>query len=226
MSGVNASRVVLPIVAIDVARQRIVDTYGSSWLVRPGLLVTCRHCLPELPTGQVLAAARKNPRGSYDARELRNIQADPRGHDLATAFVDFDTEDQAWPLYPGVAEAGMQVWSYGYALPDFRVEGNGERTIQIYPRFLQGYVTRRFIGDPPTFPRAELDLSCPPGLSGAPIVYGGTDQVLGIVFGRTTVKVPDEDPAPLYHFGLAFDREILGGLLGPATEGRPLSELM
>jgi hypothetical protein len=69
-------------------------------------------------------------------------------------------------------------------------------------------------------------MHCPPGLSGAPLVFGGTDQVVGIVYGRTTTKVPDEDPAPIYHFGLAYDLEILAGLVGLATHGRPLSELM
>lgn len=226
MSGVNASRVVLPIVAVDSAVSGTLGVYGSSWLVRSGLLVTCWHCIPQLPEGQLLAVARKNAQGGYDPHLLHDVQRDPRGYDLATARVDLDAEDQEWPLYSGVAQTGMAVWSYGYPLTDFRVEPDGTRTYQIYPRFLQGYVTRRFVGDPPTHPKAELDMHCPPGLSGAPLVYGGTDQVLGIVYGRTTVKVPDEDPAPLYHFGLAYDREVIDGLVGPATGERALSEAM
>lgn len=226
MSGVNANRVVLPVIAVDTALSQTLGIYGSSWLARSGLLVTCWHCLPSLPDGQLLAVARKNARGGYDAHVLRDVQRDPRGFDLATARVDLGAEDQEWPLYEGVSQAGMAVWSYGYPLTDFRVEADGTRTHQMYPRFLQGYVTRRFLGDPPTHPKAELDMHCPPGLSGAPLVFGGTDQVLGLVYGRATVKVPDEDPAPLYHFGLAYDREILDGLIGPATDGRTFSEVM
>jgi hypothetical protein len=226
VTAVNPSRVILPVVLVDTAITRTLGIYGSSWLARSGLVVTCRHCIPDVPEGQRLAVTRKNSRGGYDAFPLSNVQPDPRGFDLVTASADLDAEDQAWPLYPELAQAGMAVWTYGYPLTDWRPETDGTRTFQMYPRYLQGYVTRRFIGDPPTHPRTELDMHCPPGISGAPLVYGGSDQVIGIIYGRTTVKVPDEDPAPLYHFGLAFDREILGGLVGSAARDRPLSEIM
>lgn len=226
MSGVNASRVILPVVAVDSAVSRTLGIYGTSWLARSGLIVSCAHCIPTLPEGQHLAVTRKNSRGGHDGHLLRDVQRDPRGFDLVTASVDLDAEDQEWPLYPELSQAGMPVWTFGYPLTDFRVEADGTRTYQTYPRYLQGYVTRRFVGDPPTHPKAEVDMHCPPGISGAPLVYGGSDQVIGIIYGRTTVKVPDEDPAPLYHFGLAYDREILEGLVGSATGHRPLSELM
>jgi hypothetical protein len=226
VGGVNASRVILPIIAVDDAASRTLGVYGSSWLARSGLLVTCAHCIPTLPPGQQLAVSRKNSSGGYDPFLLRDVQRDPRGFDLATARVDLDVEDQDWPLYPGLTQAGMDVWTFGYPLTDFRVESDGTRTHRIFPRYLKGYVTRRFLGDPSTHPRAELDMHCPPGISGAPLAYGGTDKVLGIIYGRTTVKVPDEEPAPLYHFGLAYDSEILGGLIGPATDGRAFSEVM
>jgi hypothetical protein len=226
VTGVNPSRVILPVVLVDAAMTRTLGIYGSSWLARSGLIVTCGHCIPGVPEGQRLAVTRKNSRGGHDAFALSNVEPDPRGFDLVTASVDLDAEDQEWPLYPELSQAGMAVWTYGYPLTDWRPEPDGTRTYQMYPRYLQGYVTRRFIGDPPTHPRVEVDMHCPPGISGAPLVYGGKDQVLGIIYGRTTVKVPDEDPVPLYHFGLAFDREIVGGLVGRATGNRPLSEVM
>ena len=226
MTGVNPHRVILPVVLVDAALTRTLGIYGSSWLARSGLIVTCRHCIPDVPEGQRLAVTRKNSRGGYDAYLLTNVEPDSRGFDLVTARVDLDAEDQEWPLYPELSQAGMAVWTYGYPLTDWRIEPDGTRTYQTYPRYLQGYVTRRFLGDPPTHPKAEVDMHCPPGISGAPLVYGGADQVIGIIYGRTTVKVPDENPAPLYHFGLAFDREILGGLIGAATGNRPLSEVM
>lgn len=226
VDGVNPSRVVLPVVAVDAALTRTLGIYGSAWLVRSGLVVTCWHCVPSaLPEGQILAVTRKNASGGHDPFPLRDVERDPRGFDLATARADLEAEEE-WPLYPGLSQAGMPVWSYGYPLTDYRDEPDGTRTYQMYPRFLQGYVTRRFVGDPPTHPKAELDMHCPPGLSGAPLGYGSKNQVVGIVYGRTTTKVPDEDPAPLYHFGLAYDREILEGLLGAATGGRPLGEVM
>jgi hypothetical protein len=226
MGGVNGNRVILPVVAVDAGMSRTLGVYGSSWLARSGLLITCAHCLPDLPAGQMLAVTRKNSRGGYDAHLLRDVEPDPRGFDLATARVDLEAEDQAWPMYPGNVQQGMPVWTFGYPLPDFRIETDGSKTFQIYPRFLRGYVTRRFLGDPPTHPKAELEMPCPPGISGAPLAYGQTDQVLGIIYGRMTVKVPDEDPAPLYHFGLAYDREILTGLRGAATDGRPVGDLI
>ena len=69
-------------------------------------------------------------------------------------------------------------------------------------------------------------MPCPPGLSGSPLVLVGRNEVVGLVFGRATTQVPDEDPAPLYHFGHAFDREVLDDLSGLATNGRPLWQLL
>jgi len=158
VTGVNPSRVILPIVAVDAALSRTLGIYGTSWLARSGLIVTCAHCIPSLPRDHRLAVTRKNARGGHDPYLLRNVQRDPRGFDLATANVDLDAEDQAWPLYPGVSQTGMHVWTWGYPLTDFRIEADGTQTYQMYPRYLRGYVTRRFLGDPPTCPKAELDM--------------------------------------------------------------------
>jgi hypothetical protein len=176
-----------------------------------------------LPKGQFLAAARKHQSGVYEIRPLTQIGHDSRGYDLATASVEFDAEDQAWPLYPGNCEWGMSIWSWGYPLSLKEEKPDGNTALRIYPRFLRGYVTRRFLGDPPTFPQVELDMQCPPGLSGAPIVYEGTDKVLGLVFAHNNTEIGGH---PVYHYGYAFDRELLDGLAGPATNGLPLGKVL
>jgi hypothetical protein len=222
---VRPGRVVLPVLAVDPENKRTTGVYGSAWLARSNLIVTCSHCLPELPQGQLLAVAKKNATGAYDHYLLEDIERDRRGFDLATARVDLSS-DEDWTLYSGVAQMGMTVWAYGYPLSHPRADEAGRVGFHIYPRYLEGYVTRRFLGFPATFPKAELDMPCPPGLSGAPLVLSHLNLVVGLVFGRTTIKVPDEDPAPLYHFGQAFDRETLDELSGPATGGRPLWEVL
>ena len=77
MSGVNASRVILPVVAVDAAVSRTLGIYGSSWLARSGVIVTCAHCIPTLPEGQQLAVTRKNSRGGYDAHLLSRVGSMP-----------------------------------------------------------------------------------------------------------------------------------------------------
>jgi hypothetical protein len=226
MNELAPQKYVLPVVTVDLAERWTAGVHGSAWLASSGLVVTCRHCLPSpLPEGHVVAVAVKSETGSYQAYPLYAVEADPRGFDLATARVDLSCDDPL-PLYAGVGKIGMPVWSFGYPMPSLRPEPGLRVGVSIYPRYLQGYVTRRFLGDPATFPKLELDMPAPPGLSGAPLVLRGSDQVVGIVFGRQTVQVPDEDPAPLYHFGLAMDRETLDGLRGAATGGKELAEVL
>jgi len=225
--GVNASQVVLPVVATDQGVRRTLGVYGTGFLLRSGVFVTCRHCLPDLPADQRLAVARRTDSGGYDAYPLSQIEPDVRGHDLATARVELQAAEE-WPLYQGIMVAGMSCWSFGYPLPELRPEPGGPTAYAITPRFVRGYVMRRYNGASAggdTFPCAELDMTAPPGLSGAPIVYEGSDQILGVYFRRRTTKVPDEDPAPLYTFSLAYDNEILAGLKGQATGGRTVGEL-
>jgi hypothetical protein len=123
---------------------------------------------------------------------------------------------------------GMRVWSFGYPLPEVRPEHGEPPTYAIAPRFVRGSVMRRFNGafvGGRRFPCGELDMTAPPGLSGAPIVFEGSDHILGVYFRRHTTKVPDEDPARLYTFALAYDNEILSGLKGSASNGRTIGEL-
>jgi len=226
-SGVNAFKVVLAVVATDDRCTEALGVYGSGFLIRSGIFVTCRHCLPDLPDGQRLAVCRKNASGGYDALPLSMIEADSRGHDLATARVQLEA-DEEWPLYQGVMVAGMGCWSFGYPLPEIRPETGQPTTFVLAPRFVRGYVMRRFMGaniGGTAFPCGEVDMTAPPGLSGAPIVFDGSDQILGVYFRRHTIKVADEEPAPLYTFALAYDNEILAGLRGSATGGKTLGEV-
>jgi len=226
-SGVNAFRVILPVVAVDDAVTTSLGVYGSGFLVRSGVFVTCGHCLPTLPEGQRLAVCKKNATGGYDPFPLSMVEADPRGHDLATARVDL-AADEEWPLYQGIMVPGMRCWSFGYPLPEVRSEPGQPPTYVLAPRFVRGSVMRRFDGaivGGKKCPCAELDMTAPPGLSGAPIVFEGSDHILGVYFRRNTTKVPKEDPAPLYHFALAYDNQILSGLKGAATGGKTLGEL-
>jgi len=117
--------VVLPIVTVDLAARRTTGVYGSAWLARTNLVITCGHCIPgDLPKGQALAVAKKNPAGGYHPYLLHDVERDRRGFDLATARVELASEED-WPLYAGVAQMGMSVWAYGYPLSHPRAQEGG-----------------------------------------------------------------------------------------------------
>jgi hypothetical protein len=117
----------------------------------------------------------------------------------------------------------MPVWAFGYPLVRPELEPSGDKGFHLYPRYLEGYVSRKFVA-PNSYPSVELGMPCPPGLSGAPLVIGHTEaEVVGLVYGRETTALGDEPP---YIFGLAYDWDTLAGVSGTATKGKRLADLL
>lgn len=67
---------------------------------------------------------------------------------------------------PGQDEEGLQVYSYGYPLPDTYLKpGASEPTYRLHRRILKGYITRTTTFELPGFPEAfmcELDMQAHP----------------------------------------------------------------
>jgi hypothetical protein len=136
----------------------------------------------------------------------------------------------------------MHVWTFGYPATQLRHDAHWNKVFALGPRYLEGYVTRTFIypeGPGGPSPAHELDMRVPGGLSGAPVFFQGTDAILGVVFHAHEVETVEEfgsvDPVTgkrepeivrVIYFGLAYPLDILLELRGPATNDRPLRELV
>ena len=162
---------------------------------------------------------------------LENITQHPGGHDLVTANVPFEPR-LGFELARDVAVTGGDVFSYGYPLTGTKDSPEGLAFI-LNARYLQGYVTRRYMYDHEKYlptPVYELDMPAPEGLSGAPLVLLRTRRVVGVVFGTHDVGVMEErsyvDEATgqrtpevqrIVSFSLAHHLDVLSTLLVPGT---------
>ena len=115
-------------------------------------------------------------------------------------------------------------------------------TFQLNGRFLEGYVMRSFYYEHLRFgrtPSYELDMPTPAGLSGAPLVRTGSQDVIGVIYGSNDVATIEQmaqintdtgKREPEIHriisFGLAHYTETLRKLSGAATKGLPLYEFL
>jgi hypothetical protein len=104
-------------------------------------------------------------------------------------------------------------------------------------RYFQGYVSRAFDYIAPSgdtlIPSYEIDMRCPKGLSGAPLVVTTSEyrgQVIGVIYGAHTPFGTESEAGdiqlPTTVFALAHYFDTLMALRGPATSDRPLSELV
>jgi hypothetical protein len=233
------TRHILPIYVIpksaDAAEFRPVRFAGTGFVAVPYVFVTCAHCVPdELPEDQTYAVLR------YEAKtvhRLGQIAQDPSGADLASARVDIPT----WPPFELVATApdvtGLDVGTIGYPGTHPIEQPDGMLRFDQQGRYFQGYVSRAFTYNHPALHRPvrsyEIDMPCPRGLSGAPLVvttpaYRG--QVIGVIYGAHppfgSQSEAGEIPLPPTVFALAHYFDTLMALRGPATSDRPLSELV
>jgi hypothetical protein len=137
---------------------------------------------------------------------------------------------------------GDDVWTFGFPHTQVGTMEDGRLSFRLEGRYLQGYVTRGFIHDPPGFrptPSYELDMPAPAGLSGAPLFKLRTLEVVGMVYGAnetgSIVQMAEEDPKTgeripyverILAFGLAHQEFTLHGIQGPATGDRRLGEML
>ena len=206
---------------------------GSGFVIADNVLVTCHHCVrSDIPDDQVYAAIHQRKYGSYGAAFLENITSHPRGFDLVTASVPL-LPKLGFELASDVAATGGDVFSYGYPYTSTQRGSDGTVTFLLNPRYLQGYVTRRFMYEQceygPT-PAYELDMPAPGGMSGAPLVIARTRRVVGVIFGTYDVAQIEElasvdattgDRTPEIHrivsFALAHHTSTLNAAIDPRS---------
>jgi hypothetical protein len=116
---------------------------------------------------------------------------------------------------------GERVETYGYpfplAVPDQVYPDYN--ALHFYSRFLRGYVTR-LARDEVERPVIDLDLLCPPGLSGAPVIREDRREVIGVIFDEQTTTMYERTVI----FGRAHHLDVLRSARSAVTGGRPLAE--
>jgi hypothetical protein len=213
---------------------RPVSFAGTGFIAAPHVFVTCWHCVNvELPEDQTYVVYRHDERTVH---QLRQITQDPSGWDLASARVDIPT----WPPFALVATppdvTGLDVGTIGYPGTHLEERAGSVRFDQ-QGRYFQGYVSRAFDYIAPSgdtlIPSYEIDMRCPKGLSGAPLVVTTSEyrgQVIGVIYGAHTPFGTESEAGdiqlPTTVFALAHYFDTLMALRGPATSDRPLSELV
>lgn len=212
---------------------------GTAFLVSPYVVLTCWHCVEGAAVGQQLVVAySESPNGSRVAMPLTMIERHAGGADLAIARVELP--DTMFRLAREDAAFGSDVWSYGYPLTVRRQTSDGAIRFRTSGRALRGYITQAAIIDVPGRGETlayEVDMPAPEGLSGAPLVRRGSNDVVGVVFGQndvatiehfasvdeeTGVKTPELQR--VHSFGLAHHSQTLWEVAGEATEGLTLLE--
>lgn len=246
----------LPIAASTRADQDILPIYvgnftdpvgasefcGTGFLIAPGILVTCWHCVStELPEGKAYVAVRHDPNSNlYRPYLLESIFKDDSGRDLAMAAISI-APTIGFALSSEHALLGTDVCTFGYPFTDCIIVDGNKRFV-LNARYLQGYITRDFFHDygeyGPT-PSYELSIPALSGLSGAPLIEVGTKTVLGVIYGNNDVatvvhcgsydaesgkRTPDVER--IVSFGLAHYTGSLLEFSTPLTMGIPLGEYL
>lgn len=240
--GIHVNHHILP---IFVGRHhandlKLVSFEGTGFVIAPGVLVTCWHCVAaKLPKDQFYAAiVQLEDSSGYRAVYLRDITRHSDGLDLAVAKVEH-APPTLLTLASKAVRMGTSVLSWGYPLATFNIGPDGAKTFILNPRHLEGYVTRAFKDEDRGLGPAdayELDMPTPEGLSGAPLIKMGTSEVVGVVYGTNEVglikhfeRIDEEgrrepEIQRVVTFGLAHYTASLHSLRGPATDGLPLAE--
>lgn len=204
---------------------------GTGFVPHHGIFATCWHCVAP-PSDRDLCYTVAVHRGQgFAALPLREIHRDPAGSDLATAAIDLPGT-LGFELASEDPGAGTDVYSFGYPFTT---------RLEVERRLLRGYMTRGFrydhlaLGEVLSY---ELDMPCPAGLSGTPVLLARSRRLLGVVYGSNDVATVDSvatvdeagqhqpEVRRIVSFGLAHHLETLRALRGPATGNRPLADLL
>lgn len=224
-----------------VREGRLLAITGTATLVAPGVIVTCWHCLSAVVDGGQYVVQQQQPDNTFRVMPITRVTRHPAGLDLAVAAVELPC-DLEIALGSRNSAAGEEVWTYGYPLTRREVAPTGETGFVVEPRYLQGYVTRRFWQPPPNLPRTltlELDMPAPEGLSGAGLFLRGSRNLVGLVYGTSrsytiedsaTINPSTGETTPesrrIVEFGAAHCVASLWDLCGDATNNRPLREIL
>jgi hypothetical protein len=235
--AVHVQDEIVPIVWVNVPEGPAthVEFCGTGFVLPGHVLVTCWHCVNAV----------KGSGGAYltvsDGRwyRLEDIEQDHDGYDLATARVPIE------PTFGHVLGEheellGTPVSSFGYPFSSVVRGDNGDFAFKKEVRLLRGYIARGFLFDHISYRPTvsyELDMRVPSGLSGAPLIFEGTKEIIGVVYGVNKVSMIEEvasvdsetgEKSPEIHrietFGLAHHTSTLRNIRGKATGGERLCD--
>jgi Trypsin-like peptidase domain len=196
---------------------------GTAFTFGEGTLITCWHCV-ERPLGPHetygVAIRRGGITSPYEFCSIDNLGRDENGADLALGQIDWKP-GRVLTLAENHVRLGERVETYGYpfslAVPDQK--RREYRALTFDPLFLRGYVARLKMDEPSGVPVMDLDMRCPRGLSGAPIIREDRTEVIGVVFQEHTTMY--ESTVTL---GLAHHPDTLRTARSAATDCRGLND--
>jgi hypothetical protein len=240
-----------PIIAghLDGPRFSMEAVVGTGFVPCDGVVVTCWHCVRDSRDELDYVVGLRPPEGQpVDLKQIRDLEKDDRGFDLATGSVELEASPR-FNLCPAATSlVGQSVWSVGFPMPRRTVSSSGRGLVVLQPRCLRGYITTEHDSDSDdTFtkgqPTFELDMLAPAGMSGAPLLIQSIGPVglrlVGVVYGSMdSYTIADEalvdsesgerraEVRRYVSFGAAHSLVSIHELRGRATGGRTLAELM
>jgi trypsin-like peptidase len=233
--GFELGNVILPVIVLDPDTLQIHAVCGTGFILAGQLFVTCWHCVMDSPRPGLRYAAALALKDDYRLVELKDLERDRNGTDLALARVPDEYPSEELILGGVEVHEGMDVGTYGYALPEV-VPGHDKngKTFVANPRTLRGYITRAFPHERPGWnptPSYELDMPTPEGLSGAPLMATREPYVIGVIYGTYGAYMIEEmatvdeagvrrpEVRRMYTFGLALMLDALEAATAAATDG-------
>ena len=166
------------------------SVHGTGFVIAPGLLLTCWHCVSAaLPSGHQYAALYRDATGSSKLALLSNISRDGNGADLATANLTWPFQLGLW-LATEEARTAQDVWTAGHPLTQL-LQREGDLWIELNPQYIRTYITRQFVNHYGEFGDAlsyELAAASHAGLSGAPLILEASTEVVGVIYGNHDVS--------------------------------------
>jgi hypothetical protein len=159
----------------------------------------------------------------YEFCSIDELGQDENGADLALGRVDW-TPGPVLTLADGEVQWDERVETYGYPFPDALPDQAypDYKALRFYSRFLRGYVTQLTTEELSGRPVMELEMLCPPGLSGAPVIREGGHEVIGVVFDEHATTMS----ARTVIFGRAHHLDVLRAARGAVTSGRALADYL
>jgi hypothetical protein len=199
---------------------------GTAFTFGEGTLITCWHCV-NLPLGPGetygVAVRRGGISSPYEFCSIDDLGRDQNGSDLALGRIDW-TPGRGLSLAEQPADWGERVESFGYPFPLAIPDRTHPvyKALTVYSRFFRGYVTRLAVDEEIGRPVMELDMHCPPGLSGAPVIREDRREVVGVVFGD---KITEASGRALI-LGRALYLSDVGAARSTATGGKALADFL
>ena len=154
-------------------------------------VVTCWHTLRDAITkGLEVGISIQDEKGIHRAVPILFNQS-AAGHDLASGRIPWAPSPSL--QLSGSIHEGLDVYTYGFPLPEVQQLESGLRKFKVWLRLFKGYVVSSTILEfLPGFGEAaglELDMPAPGGASGAPVFRdvpgnAGTREVVGVMQGR------------------------------------------